>query len=39
MTQVLNGLATDDKVIVHSEKVLSAGGRVKAVDALVHSAP
>ncbi len=39
MTQVLNGLAAGDNVIVHSEKVLSAGVRVKTADALVQSAP
>ncbi len=39
MTQVRNGLTAGDNVIVHSEKVLSAGVRVKTVDALVQSAP
>ena len=39
MTHVRAGLAADEEVIVHSEKVLAANARVTAVDSLVRSAP
>ena len=35
--QVLDGLAEGDKVVVYSQKALSAGQRVQVVDALVSA--
>ncbi len=39
LTQVRDGLAVDTEVIVHSQKALSVGQRVRVVDALVKTAP
>lgn len=39
MTHVQGGLAADDEIIVHSEKALASGVRVKAMDSLARSAP
>lgn len=37
--QVLDGLKAGDRVVVHSEKELAAGGRIKVVDRLTERAP
>lgn len=37
--QVLDGLSTGDAVVVHSEKELSAGARIKVVEQLAGSRP
>lgn len=37
--QVLDGLKAGDTVVVHSEKALAAGSRIKIVDRLTGSAP
>ena len=39
MTQILDGLAADTEVIVHSQRALNAETRIKVVDALVKVAP
>lgn len=37
--QILDGLAAGDEVVVYSEKALTAGSRIKVVDALAGDAP
>ena len=37
--QVLEGLKAGDEVVVYSEKALTAGSRIKVVDALAGSKP
>ena len=39
MTQILDGIAADTEVIVHSQRAINAETRVKVVDALVKVAP
>jgi RND family efflux transporter MFP subunit len=38
-TQVLSGIASGDEVVVHSERVLRPGARVKVVDAIHRGEP